>query len=100
MRCSTPRSRRGALSAADAPAAMQKFSNRDGRVFGWGFAHEAVSRRPPISLYTIVARTEGYMYDTKVWDLSIVQGAFSVAPCQGLGSNVVICSTVRGCVGV
>jgi hypothetical protein len=27
--------------------------------FGWEIAHEAVSRRPPISLYTIVPRTEG-----------------------------------------
>jgi hypothetical protein len=31
----------------------------------------------PISLYTIVARTEGYTYDAKVWDLSIIQG-----PCR------------------
>jgi hypothetical protein len=37
-------------------------------------AHEAVSRRTPIS---IVARTEGYAYDAKVWDLSNVQGPFS-----------------------
>ena len=48
--------------------------------FGWGIAHGAVSRRPPISLYTIVAHTEGYTYDVGVWDLSIVQGPFSVAP--------------------
>ena len=47
-------------------------------------AHEAVSRRPPISLYTIVARTRMYTYDAKVWDASIVQGPFSVAPCQTL----------------
>jgi hypothetical protein len=33
---------------------------------------------------TIVARTEGYTYDAKVWDLSLVQGPFSVAPCQTL----------------
>jgi hypothetical protein len=26
----------------------------------------------------------GYAYDVGVWDLSIVQGAFSVAPCQTL----------------
>jgi hypothetical protein len=30
-------------------------------------AHEAVSRRPPTSLYTIVARTESYTYAAKVW---------------------------------
>jgi hypothetical protein len=45
-------------------------------------AHAAVSRRPPISLDTIVARTHMYTYAAKVWDLSIVQGAFSVAPCR------------------
>ena len=44
----------------------------------------AVSRRPPISLYTMVPRTEGYTYDVGVWDWSIVQGPFSVAPCQNL----------------
>jgi hypothetical protein len=37
-------------------------------------AHGAVSRRPPISLYTMVARTGGYAYDVGVWDLSVVQG--------------------------
>jgi hypothetical protein len=45
-------------------------------------AHAAVSRRPPIPLYTIVARTHVYTYAAKVWDSSIVQGAFSVAPRQ------------------
>jgi hypothetical protein len=40
--------------------------------------------RPPIPLTRIVARTEGYTYAAKVWDLSIVQGPFSVAPCQTL----------------
>jgi hypothetical protein len=35
----------------------------------------AVSRRAPISLHTIVARTEAaYTYDTNVWDFSLVQG--------------------------
>jgi hypothetical protein len=52
--------------------------------FGWEIAHEAVSRRPPISLDTIVARTHMYTCTAKVWDLSIVQGPFSVAPCQTL----------------
>jgi hypothetical protein len=45
-------------------------------------ARAAVSRRPPISFYTIVARTHMYTYDAKVWALSLVQGPFSVAPCQ------------------
>ena len=52
----------------------EKVANRNGRDFGWEIAHAAVSRRPPISLYTIVAHTEGYTYAAKVWDLSIVQG--------------------------
>jgi hypothetical protein len=47
-------------------------------------AHVAVSRRRPISLYTMVPRTEGYTHAAKVWDLSIVQGPFSVAPRQTL----------------
>jgi hypothetical protein len=45
-----------------------------------GWTLTAVSRRPPISLDTIVARTEGYTHDTPAWDLSLVQGPFSVAP--------------------
>ena len=50
----------------------------DEKVFFRGeVAHEAVSRRPPISLYTIVTRTEGYTYAAKVWDLSTI-----FAPCQ------------------
>jgi hypothetical protein len=52
--------------------------------FGWEMAHEAVSPRPPISLDTIVARTHMCTYAAKVWDFSIVQGPFSVAPCQTL----------------
>jgi hypothetical protein len=45
-------------------------------------AHEAVTRRPPIPLYTMVPRTGGYAFGVGVWDLSIIQGPFSVAPCQ------------------
>jgi hypothetical protein len=36
----------------------------------------------PISLDTMVLRTRGYAYAVGVWDLSIVHGPFSVAPCQ------------------
>jgi hypothetical protein len=57
-------------------------SARQGTGFGWEVAHAAVSRRPPIYLDTMVARNEGYTYAAKVWDLSILQGPFSVAPCQ------------------
>jgi hypothetical protein len=49
---------------------MERFANRND--VGWEIAHEAVSRRPPISLYTIVARTHMYTYAAKVWNLSIV----------------------------
>jgi hypothetical protein len=48
-------------------------------ISGWS---EAVSRRPPIPLDTIVARTHMYTYDAEVRDLSIVQGPFSAAPCR------------------
>jgi hypothetical protein len=50
--------------------------------FGWKVAHAAVSRRPPISLDTMVPRTRMYTHAAKVWDLSIVQGPVSVAPSQ------------------
>ena len=55
-------------------------------------AHEAVSRRTPIS---IVARTEGYAYDAKVWDLSNVQGPFS---CRLVPNPfVTICNVLHRC---
>jgi hypothetical protein len=47
-------------------------------------AHAAVSRRPPIPLDTREARTHMYTHAAKFWDLSIVQGSFSVTPCQTL----------------
>jgi hypothetical protein len=56
--------------------------------FGWEIAHAAVSRRPPIPLDTIVARTQSYTYDATVWDLSIVQGAFPVTPCPNLTFSI------------
>jgi hypothetical protein len=40
----------------------------------------AVSRRPPISLSSIVARAEGYAYDARVWDCPSFKGSFAVAP--------------------
>ena len=50
-------------------------------------SHEAVSRRPPISLYTIIARAHMYTYAAKVWDLFVVQGPFS-APLPNPDVNV------------
>jgi hypothetical protein len=61
---------------------MKNVANREVRDFGWEIAHAAVSRRPPISLSSIVARTHVYTYAANVWDLSIVHGPFPVAPCQ------------------
>jgi hypothetical protein len=42
------------------------------------------SRRPPVSLLTSVPRTEGYTHHAKVWDLPLIRGPFSVAPCRTL----------------
>jgi hypothetical protein len=47
------------------------------RDFGREIAHGALTRRPPIPLYTMGPCTGGYAYDVGVWDLSIVQGPFS-----------------------
>jgi hypothetical protein len=62
---------------------VEKVANRDVWDFGWGGCPPGrFTRHPPISLDTMVPRTGGYAYDVGVWDLSIVQGPFSVAPCQ------------------
>jgi hypothetical protein len=71
-------------------AAMQKLRIVTCGGFGWEIAHAAVSRRPPIPLFAIVARTEGYTYVAKVWDLSIVQGPFFCRPVPNLNLNVTI----------
>jgi hypothetical protein len=47
----------------------KRVANRDFRDFGWGIAHGAVTRRPPISLYTMVPRTQGYV---RHWGLGFV----------------------------
>jgi hypothetical protein len=79
-----PATARAAAGGCAERGSDDKVANRDGRGFGWEVAHEAVSRRPPVCLYTMVPRTGGYAYDVGVWDLSIVQGPFSVAPCRTL----------------
>jgi hypothetical protein len=61
-------------------------------------AHRAVSQRPLIPLYTIVARSHMYTYTANVWDLSIIHGPFSVAPCQTLALRficIAVCPTGR-----
>ena len=66
------------------PTAMNKWRIVTVGVFGWEIAHEAVSRRPPMSLSRIVARNHMYTYAGNVWDSSTVQGPSPVAPCQTL----------------
>jgi hypothetical protein len=66
-----------------------------------GSLTRAVTRRPPVSLHTMVPRTAGYAYDVGVWGSSIVQGPFSVAPCQTLSVTIrnffiVVRSSARG----
>ena len=46
--------------------AMEKVANRNGWDFGWEIAHAAVSRRPPISLYMVVASTHMYTHPASV----------------------------------
>ena len=55
---------------------LHKVANRHVKDSGWEIAHAAVSRRPPVSLHTVVDRSEGCTYAAKVWDVSIVQGPF------------------------
>jgi hypothetical protein len=71
------------LRLLDWSTAMGKLRIRD-VCFGREIAHATVSRRPPIPLDTMVPRNEGFTYAAKAWDLSIVQGPFSRAPCQNL----------------
>jgi hypothetical protein len=62
------------------------------RIWGGENAQTAVSPRPPISLSRIVARAEGYTYAAKLWALCLVQGPFSVAPCQTLTYRFAFCA--------
>jgi hypothetical protein len=62
----------------------REVANRGVRGFWVGDRSGAVTRRPPVSLYTVVLRTGCYAHDVEVWDLSVIQGPFSVAPCQTL----------------
>ena len=70
--------------AGGATQRMEKIANRDVRVSGGGSLTGPSRDARRISLYTMVALTGGYAYTVGVWDLSIVQGPFSVAPCQTL----------------
>jgi hypothetical protein len=92
--CHSPVSRRALRCVQVTPLHPARFAYSDGKVanrdlrFRVGDRSRAVSRRPPISLDAIVHRTGGYTYYVGVWDLSIVQGPFSVAPCQTLKATI------------
>jgi hypothetical protein len=68
----------GTVPSLHPPAMKKEIANRNARGLGWEVAHAAVSRRPPIPLATIVARTHIYTHAASVWDSSLVQGPFSV----------------------
>jgi hypothetical protein len=70
------------VSRAEGASEIQRWKKL--RIVTYGFQVGDRSLDAPISLYTVVARTQGYTYAAQVWDLSIVQGPFSVAPYQTL----------------
>jgi hypothetical protein len=58
----------------------KEVANRDFWDFGWEIAHAAVSRRPPISLDTMVARTEVYTHAAKSGCCPSFKGHFLCQP--------------------
>ena len=52
--------------------------------FGWAIAHAAVSRRPPVFLSRIVARTHMNTHAAKVWDFPSFVDHFCRPVCQTL----------------
>ena len=70
-----------ASSCGERTAYSDGKANRTGRDFGW----EMISRgRFATPTQSNVARTGGYTLDANKWALCLVQGPFSVAPCQTL----------------
>jgi hypothetical protein len=56
---------------------VQRYTSCESKTVGFGVGGlAAVTRRPPISLDTIVARTRMYTYAATVWELSIVKVHF------------------------
>jgi hypothetical protein len=53
------------------------------------------TRRPPIS-FSRIARSEGYTNAANVWAVSLVQGPFSVAPCQTLPRPIRLFTSLYG----
>jgi hypothetical protein len=75
---------------------METVANRDGRVSG-GRSRGPFHDAPPSSIATVVPRTEGYTYDARVWDLSIVQGPFSIAPWQTFALRFATFASLYAC---
>jgi hypothetical protein len=62
----------------------------------WGFrVGDRSHAAHPIPLHPIVARTHMYTHAAKVWDLSNVQGLFSVALCQTLALRFAAFSSLK-----
>jgi hypothetical protein len=60
----------------------KKVANRDVQGVSGGRSSSRGRYVTPICLYAMVPRTGGYTHDVGGWDLSILQGPFSVAPCR------------------
>ena len=90
------RRRAGASPTPHRAQRCKSCESKNLRDFGREIAHRAVTRRPPISLYTAVPRTGCYTYDVGVWDFSIVQRPFSVAPCQTLALRFATFASLYG----
>jgi hypothetical protein len=83
----TTRSRRAGapLTRRTWHTTTQKGANRNVRGFGWEISLTRLFRdahRFPSTRW--FPRAGGYTYDVGVWDVSIIQGPFSVAPCHPL----------------
>jgi hypothetical protein len=65
-------------------------------VYGGASSPTGIQRCTPISLDRTVARTEGYTYAARVWDLSVVHGPFSVAPRQTLTRRFATVASLYG----
>jgi hypothetical protein len=79
--------RLGYMSSAIDLHCDAKVANRNARDFGWEMSSRGRFVTPADISPRIVARTEGYTYAANVWDLSLVQGPFSVAPCQTFANS-------------
>ena len=79
--------RLAAAGVCRVPHSDEKVAIRDVRGFGWEIAHAAGSPTPADFALHDGSPYRGDAYDNGVWDSSIVQGPFSIAPCQTLASR-------------